>query len=78
MSFQEKSAWILLLVCLIVGGLYGQSLIEAGGIGAESWILTAIIIFIVLAIVIHIAVSILFYRDSDKSDERDRRIARRR
>ena len=77
MTFQEKSAWILLLVSAAVGAWYGHQLWQAGGLGAHSQILTAIVVFIVLAIIVHIAAGILSPKGADMTDERDRRIARR-
>ena len=77
MTFQEKSAWILLLVSAAVGAWYGHQLWQAGGLGADSQILTAIVVFIILAIIVHIAAGILGPKGADITDERDRRIARR-
>ena len=77
MSFSEKSAWVLILVTLLVGFYYVTGLAEAGGITAPGRVLSAIIIFVILATIIHIGVALLNPKASDTTDERDREIERK-
>ena len=77
MSFQEKSAWVLMCATLIVGIVYVIKLSAAGGIFAPSWLLPAIILFVVIVAVAHIAIAITAPKASDTKDERDNDIDRK-
>ena len=77
MSFQEKSAWVLIIATAIIGGLFVFGLAEDGGIAAQGNIFSAIILFVILVVVMHIAIAILNPKAADTSDERDRQIERK-
>lgn len=77
MSFSEKSAWVLILVTLLVGFYYIFGLAEAGGFAQQGQVLPAIIIFIILSVITHIVIAILNPKASDTRDERDRDIERK-
>ena len=75
MSFREKSAWISLVLILLVFGPYfwlvGQSLVGRTHVhGGTQFAL--ILLFVVLEIVVHIAVAIQSPRDAEApTDERE-------
>lgn len=82
MSFEEKSAWIYLVVVLVVPGIYFANILgqvqdtPVTEIAYVRPMITAIVIAIVASIVAHIAVAIASPKDADKRDERDKSIYR--
>lgn len=83
MSFEEKSAWIYLVVVLVVPGIYFANIlgqvqdIPVTEIAYVRPMITAIIIGILASIVAHIVVAIASPKGADKRDERDKNINRR-
>ncbi|WP_306251267.1 hypothetical protein [Parvularcula sp. IMCC14364] len=77
MPFQEKSAWVLTLVTLAVGFIYGGYLMQAEGLATPGLMLPMIILFIMLTTVFHIIVAIINPKSADTIDERDRNIERK-
>lgn len=77
MAFQEKSAWVMLVVTALMFGPYAKLLIE-GGLPAPAYggmIFGLMIGFTVLIVVSHIVLAIIFPKSAGAaSDERDRRI----
>lgn len=83
MSFQEKSAWAMLV---IIAGVYGfyfadvipQALAQPVPIDEVAGrLFRMVILLVVLGVVAHIAIAILNPSQSDESDERDRHIEMR-
>ncbi len=77
MSFQEKSAWVLGIVTLLVGAVYGGILWQAEGLFTPMLMLPMIVLFIMLTIVFHIVAALLNPRAADTTDDRDREIERK-
>lgn len=77
MSFQEKSAWVVLAATALLFGPYAKLLVEgrlpeAGDIGA---VFVLMVVFTVLIIISHIVLAIVFPKSaSAPRDERDKRI----
>lgn len=82
MSFEEKSAWIYLVVVLVVPGIYFANILGQAQdtpvteIAYVRPMITAVIIAIIASIVAHIVVAIASPKDADKRDERDKNINR--
>lgn len=82
MSFEEKSAWIYLVVVLVVPGIYFANIlgqVQDAPVTEIAYVrpmITAIIIAILASIVAHIVVAIASPKDADKRDERDKSINR--
>lgn len=77
MSFKEISAWIVLVAMAWIFGGYAWSLYQQGGFGAGTTevMFGAMIGFVVLVVIAHIAVAIFAARSGDEeADERDRLI----
>ena len=83
MSFQEKSAWAMLL---IIAGVYGFYFVDVlpeamnDPVSLESVagrLFRMIILLVGLGVVAHIAIAILNPSQSDEADERDRYIEMR-
>lgn len=82
MSFQEKSAWAMLVIFTGVYGVYFADVLgDVSGAGApvlrEGYLLTMVGLLIGLSIVAHIVIAIVSGEDGDESDERDRVIEMR-
>lgn len=83
MSFQEKSAWVMLaLVALVYGGYFTvvlgdiASLDSVRDIAYRGMMLGTVIVLVVLATISHIVIAISNSSGADESDERDREINR--
>jgi hypothetical protein len=76
MAFREVSAWISAVALIAVGAWYGSTLMESGGLETRGALLPAVILFIILVVVLHIAAVAISPRTPDRTDERDRVIAR--
>lgn len=78
MSFQEKSAWIVLVGVIAAIGFYGLHLYDVGIAGLTvGSVLTATVGFVVLVTIGHIAIAATAPKESDRTDERDRAVDRR-
>lgn len=82
MTYQEKSAWIVGLLTLVIFGLYANELInlrEAGLLaeaGYQGIMLKAVGAYIVLSIIFHVIIGILSHKDAEAKDQRDKEIDR--
>lgn len=77
MSFNEKSAWIMLAALIWIFGGYAWSLYQAGsfGAGTSGVMIASIVGFVIVIVVAHIAAAILSPKSVDEDeDERDRQI----
>ena len=77
MSFQEKSAWVLIIVTLIVAADFIFGLARNGGIATAGGIFPSIIFFVILVTIIHIAIAVINPKETDTADERDYDIERK-
>ena len=84
MAFREISAWIMVLALLLGGAFYARAVAElSAGLGelappALPLVVVYTILLVAVAVVGHIAASVVAYRDAGApADERDRRIATR-
>jgi len=82
MSYHEKSAWSMAVVTVLIYVSYGSNIkgwLASGDIANIEYagtMLWAIGTFMVLAIIIHIVLAILSYREDGKEDVRDQEIYR--
>ena len=83
MSFQEKSAWIMLTFVVLVYGWYFT--VVFGDVAAQEAVrdiaykglmLVTVVVLTVLAALSHIVIAVASPRDADKTDERDKEINR--
>lgn len=77
MSFREKSAWIsLVLIVLLFGAYFWRAFTgEMRGGQAMHWFLLIVVAFVVLEVVLHVAVAVQAPRDARApKDERERLI----
>ena len=77
MSFKEKSAWVLIVALLLVGGHFVLTLAGSGGLDVQGKIFYSIIVFVVLVALFHIAIAVFNPKTSGAADERDREIERK-
>lgn len=83
MSFQEKSAWIMVVLVALVYGWYfavvfgdvaSQEVVR--DIAYRGMMLATVVVLTILAAASHIVVAVASPREADKSDERDKEINR--
>ena len=75
MSFQEISAWLVLVALSWTGFKFGKPLLEARSfeVGGGEQMITFVIGFVILLVMLHVAVGIIRRQsDDDAEDERDR------
>jgi len=81
MSFREKSAWISLVLILVMFGAYFRTVSqvvsgETSRASASHWMLGLVLGFLVLEVVFHLAIAIQSPRDARApKDERERLIS---
>jgi small-conductance mechanosensitive channel len=81
MSFREKSAWISLVLILVMFGAYFRTVSqvvsgETSRASASDWMLGLVLGFLVLEVVFHLAIAIQSPRDARApKDERERLIS---
>ncbi len=82
MSFQEKSAWLMLGVVTFVYGWYFIDVLgqtndtPVSEIAYRGEMLGAVIVLVVLAVIGHIVAAVTNPSEAEKTDERDREIHR--
>lgn len=83
MSFQEKSAWLMLALMVVIYGVYFA--VVLGDIAVlesvrdfdyRGLVLATVVALVVLASFSHIMIAIVAPRDADRNDERDKEINR--
>lgn len=84
MSFQEKSAWIMLALVALVYGWYFAVVFDVAAsqeavvrdIAYRGMMLVTVVVLTVSAAVSHIVIAVASPREADKTDERDKEINR--
>lgn len=80
MTFQEKSAWVMVLIMTVVYGWYFAVALPktantpAADIDYQGTLLLMVVPLVVLAVISHIAIAAVSPKDGDASDERDQLI----
>lgn len=82
MSFQEKSAWVMLTLVVLVYGWYFATVLgevpsaAVAEIPYRGAMLATVLVLVALAAVTHVIIAMASPADADKSDERDLSINR--